>query len=78
VVSSGSTDRIYLIRLKSDRMMILEVKGQDDEQNQTKRGFLDQWVKAVNGHGGFGVWSWDVSKNPGDVKDILAKHARGG
>jgi type III restriction enzyme len=65
----------YLIRLKSDRFLVLEVKGQDDEQNQTKRGFLDQWVKAVNGHGGFGSWSWDVSRNPGDIKDILANHA---
>jgi type III restriction enzyme len=54
---------------------VLEVKGQDDEQNQTKRSFLDQWVTAVNGHGGFGWWSADVSRNPGDIKDILAKHA---
>lgn len=68
----------YLIRMKSCRMLVLEVKGHDDEQNQAKRGFLDQWVKAVNTHEGFGVWSWDVSKNPGDVKDILAKHARDG
>jgi type III restriction enzyme len=65
----------YLIRMRSGRMLVLEVKGQDDEQNQAKRGFLDQWVKAVNGHGGFGTWAWDVSKNPGDIKDILAKHA---
>ena len=46
-----------------------------------KRLFLDEWVKAVNEHGGFGVWAWDVSKNPGDIKDLLAKHApthRGG
>jgi type III restriction enzyme len=65
----------YLIRMKSDRLLVLEVKGQDDEQNKTKRGFLDQWVRAVNGHGGFGAWSSDVSRDPGDIKDILAKHA---
>jgi type III restriction enzyme len=65
----------YLIRMATGRMVVLEVKGQDDEQNQTKRSFLDQWVKAVNGHGGFGSWSWDVSRNPGDIKDILAKHS---
>ena len=28
------------------------------------------------GHGGFPHWSSDVSLNPGDIKDILAKHAR--
>jgi len=64
----------YLIRMNSGRL-VLEVKGQDDEQNQTKRSFLDQWVKAVNGHGGFGSWSANVSRNPGDIKDILARHA---
>ena len=32
---------------------------------QRKREFLGEWVKAVNGHGGFGHWSWDVSLNPG-------------
>ena len=37
--------------------------------------FLDEWVYAVNEYGGFGRWSWDVSKNPGDVRDILARHA---
>lgn len=65
----------YLIRMNSGRLLVLEVKGQDDEQNQMKRSFLDQWVSAVNGHGGFGSWSSDVSRNPGDIKDIIAKHA---
>jgi type III restriction enzyme len=65
----------YIIRLKSGRCLVLEIKGKDDEQNQTKRSFLDLWVKAVNGHRGFGTWAWDVSRNPGDIKDILAKHA---
>jgi type III restriction enzyme len=65
----------YIIRMRSGRHLVLEVKGQDDEQNQTKRSSLDLWVKAVNAHGGFGAWSWDVSRNPGDIKDILAKHA---
>src|SRR6266545_7901373 len=55
----------YLVRMTSGRCLVLEVKGQDDEQNQTKRGFLDQWIQAVNGHGGFGSWSSDVSRNPG-------------
>ncbi len=68
----------YIIRMKSGRCLVLEIKGQDNEQNQTKRGFLDQWVKAVNTHGGFGSWSSDVSRNPADIKDVLAKHAQHG
>ncbi len=50
----------------------LETKGQDTQQDRTKREFLDEWVKAVNNHGGFGAWKWVVSKNPGDVSGILA------
>jgi hypothetical protein len=38
---------------------------------KTKRAFLDEWVKAVNDHGGFGHWQWAVSSEPGDVVDIL-------
>jgi type III restriction enzyme len=66
----------YIIRLKSGRYLVLEVKGQDNEQNQTKRRFLGEWVKAVNEHGGFGSWCCDVSKNPGDIKDVVARNAR--
>ncbi len=29
-------------------MLILEVKGKDDQQNKTKREYLDEWIKAVN------------------------------
>ena len=43
--------------MTSGRLLVLEVKGQDDEQNQTKRAFLEQCVKAVNRQGGFGSWS---------------------
>jgi type III restriction enzyme len=64
----------YIIRLKSGRYLVLEVKGQDNEPNQTKRRFLDEWVKAVNHHAGFGSWCWDVSRNPGDIKDVLSRH----
>ncbi len=66
----------FLIRLKSGDMLVLETKGRDSDQNRTKRRFLDEWTRAINEHGDFGRWSWDVSKDPGDIKDILARHAR--
>ena len=65
----------FIIRLASGKHLVLETKGRDNDQNRTKRRFLDEWANAVNAHGGFGRWSWDVSRNPGDVKDILARHA---
>src|SRR5207244_4147240 len=50
----------FLIRLTGGNMLVLETKGRDSEQDQTKRRFLAEWVDAVNSHGGFGSWSWDV------------------
>lgn len=64
----------YLVRLANDKLLVLEVKGQDDQQQQTKREFLSEWTRAVNGHGGFGTWTGDVSRYPSDIHEILARH----
>jgi type III restriction enzyme len=64
----------YLIRLTGGKMLVLEVKGQDNQQDKTKREFLSEWVKTVNAHGGFGEWSCDVSRNPKDLLNILQTH----
>jgi len=66
----------FLIRLIDGTMLVLEVKGQDDEEQQAKRRFLDEWVAAVNTHGGFGNWAWDVSMRPREIDQILAKHRK--
>ena len=50
-----------------------ESKGQETGRDRTKREFLNEWVTAVNCHGGFGKWQWAVSRNPADVADILEK-----
>ncbi len=65
----------FLIRLANGTMLVLEVKGEDSHQNQAKRHFLNEWVRAVNQHGGFGHWAWDVSFGVGDITGILHKHA---
>lgn len=65
----------FLIRLTNGEYLILETKGIDSQQNQTKREFLNEWVKAVNTHGGFGKWNWDVSFSPNDLQQLLQKHS---
>jgi len=62
----------FIIRLKSEKYLILETKGKETLHDKTKRNFLDEWVKAVNQHGGLGTWKWAVSKNPADVEGIIA------
>lgn len=51
--------------------MILERKGQQIERDTSKRSFLDEWVRAINEHGGFGNWKAAVSEHPDDVPGIL-------
>ncbi len=66
----------FLIRLASGKYLVLETKGQDTEQDQVKRRFLDEWARAVNAHGAFGHWSWALSKNPSDLPDLLGRYKR--
>ena len=68
----------FLIRLASGDMLVLETKGQDTDRERTKRAFLAEWVEAVNQHGGFGRWAWDVAMAPGDIHGILMRHMRSG
>lgn len=64
----------YLIRLANGLKLVLEVKGLDTEENRVKRRYLAEWIQAVNLHGGFGQWVSDVSFDPGDIEDVLARH----
>jgi type III restriction enzyme len=63
----------FLVRLANGMMLVLEVKGKKTEESDAKHAFLEEWVNAVNENGGFGQWCWDVSYEPKDVEDILAK-----
>lgn len=67
----------YLVRLTNGKMLVLEVKGQDNQEQQTKREFLAEWIRAANDNGGFGTWTADVSHHPGDIHEILARHNQG-
>jgi len=63
----------FLVKLANDRRLILETKGKNDDRNKIKRDFLNEWVQAVNAHGGFGKWVWAISMHPSDLEAILAK-----
>jgi type III restriction enzyme len=65
----------FLIRLTNGKTLVLEIKGEDSEQNRAKRSALDAWVKGVNEKGGFGTWCCDVAFEAAQVHDIILKHA---
>lgn len=66
----------FLIKFGDGIVLVLEVKGKDDQQNRTKRQYLDEWVRSVNSDGRFGQWRWDVSFRSSDIKDIIRKHSQ--
>jgi hypothetical protein len=66
----------FLVRLKTGTTLVLEVKGLDSPQNQAKRAALHEWIHAVTEHGGFGRWTWGVSKSPSDILDVVAAATR--
>lgn len=66
----------YLVRLANGKTLVLEVKGQDNQEQQTKREFLAEWARAINQHGDFGVWTADVSHHPSDIHEILQRQAQ--
>lgn len=54
----------FLVRLESGKMLILETRGEESEQDRVKLRYPEEWVQAVNAHGGFGRWRWAVARNP--------------
>jgi len=66
----------FLVRLRNNVTLVLEIKGVDDDQNRTKRKYLEEWVEAVNDSGVYGTWTWDVAFHPSEVRGIVGKHAR--
>jgi len=63
----------FIIRLKNGHYFVLETKGQDNQQNQVKREFLNEWVTAINEYGGLGKWHWGVSFHPDDIIEKIMK-----
>ena len=65
----------FLIRLINGTTLVVEVKGVDSQQNKAKRGFLTEWIRAVNDYGEFGRWASDLSIDPADIAEILLNHS---
>mgnify|MGYP000866143962 CR=1 FL=1 len=65
----------YLVRLANGIALVLEVKGQESDEDRAKKHALDLWVNAVNQHGGFGPWASATSRHPGEIDGILNHEA---
>ena len=62
-------------RDEDERMLVLEVKGDPLDIDRSKERHLEDWVRAVNAHGGFGRWSCAMYTPADDLNQMLAKAA---
>ncbi|MBZ5875193.1 BPTD_3080 family restriction endonuclease [Chromohalobacter israelensis] len=65
----------YLIRFTNGKILVLEVKGQDNQQNAEKRAAMETWIKAVNEQGGFGQWAFDTIYEPAKTRDVIEQYS---
>jgi len=62
----------YLVRLANGLTLILEIKGQEREQDRQKHAAARRWVTAVNNAGQFGRWEFVVCTDTADLPATLA------
>jgi len=65
----------FLVRLRNGTILILEVKGYEDEQTRAKHEAAKRWCAAVSAWGEMGTWKFDVCKDPKKLNAILTSHA---
>ena len=70
----GSYYPDFIIRLKSGIHLIIEVKGQQTEEDDAKQSYMNQWIQAVNEDGRYGQWAFGVAREPSELIDILAEY----
>ena len=54
----------FLVRIRKDYTLVLEVKGQMGEETSAKHQAAQRWCKAVNHWGKLGHWDFMVCWNP--------------
>ncbi len=54
----------YVVRLRNDKTLVLEIKGMEGEQDRAKHEAARRWVSAVNNWGELGQWEFHVAKDP--------------
>ena len=54
----------FLVRLVNGVTVLLEIKGQEDDQDRAKHQAAKRWVPAVNNWGQLGKWTLHVCRDP--------------
>lgn len=63
-------DFIIRLEMEEEHYLILETKGYDPLK-EIKQAAAERWCNAVNAHGGFGDWTFEMTDKPERVRSIL-------
>ncbi len=66
----------FLIKLTGGTTLVLEVKGEPKEIDDSKWTYMRDWIKAINTHGGFGRWAFEILTDANDLPRLIATHAQ--
>jgi hypothetical protein len=61
----------FLVQVREGFTLILEIKGQEDNQDLAKYEAAKRWVRAVNHWGKEGQWGFVVCKDPQTLAQVL-------
>ena len=65
----------FIVRMHNGLNLILEVKGQQQPNDDAKHQAAQRWVSAVNRWGQLGEWQFSVCKNPQTLSKEIARIA---
>ena len=63
----------YLVRIRSGKTLVLEMKGEEDEQDRAKYQAARRWIRAVNSWGRLGVWDFAICRDPQGLPRLFAQ-----
>jgi hypothetical protein len=67
----------YLVRLKNGKTIVLEMKGEENDQDRAKHQAARRWIAAVNNWGRLGVWDFAVCRDPQRLPRLVARYKGG-
>jgi type III restriction enzyme len=61
----------FLVRLRSDRFLLLEGKGRQTSKDDAKETAARRWIAAVNADRRWGEWSYAVVRSKAEVRPVI-------
>jgi type III restriction enzyme len=70
----------FIVRLRDSTLLMLEIKGPGgriygEDEVLAKNAAAKKWISAVNNHGRYGRWEFELCEDLSQLREILERHA---